>query len=431
VNQAGELFLQQKNGQFVRKSQPAFEADKKSDDTDAIFADVNKDGYTDLYVCSGGYHNFMPEDEALQDRLYINDGKGNFRKSTDALPAMRTSKSCVRISDINGDGYPDFFIGSRVIPGRYPETPLSYILINDGKGNFKDAIATLAPALQTTGMVTDAAFTDLNGDGKNDLIVVGEWIPVTVWIQENGKFIEKTSDYFSQKYRGWWNKILTGDFNHDGRTDLIVGNTGLNTQCKVSDAEPAELYFKDFDNNGSVDPILCTYIQGKSYAYVTRDELLEQIGSKRKRFPDYKSYADATLEDIFTPEELIGVSKLSANCLRTTLFLSDAQGKFHEKTLPVEAQASPVYVIMQLDYNHDGKDDLILGGNIHHARLKFGKYDANFGTLLEGDGNGNFKYVTQQQSGFKLIGDVRSSIVIDRKILFGINQGQVKSYTYK
>ncbi|SKC87418.1 VCBS repeat-containing protein [Ohtaekwangia koreensis] len=431
VNQAGELFLQQKNGQFVRKNQPAFEADKKNDDTDAVFADVNKDGYTDLYVCSGGYHNFMPEDEALQDRLYINDGKGNFKKNTDALPPMRTSKSCVRVSDVNGDGYPDLFVGSRVIPGRYPETPSSYILINDGKGNFKDAIATLAPALQTIGMVTDAAFTDLNGDGKNDLIVIGEWMPVTVWIQENGKFIEKTSDYFSQKYRGWWNKILTGDFNQDGKTDLIVGNTGLNTQCKVSDAEPAELYFKDFDNNGSVDPILCTFIQGKSYTYVTRDELLEQIGSKRKRFPDYKSYADATLQDIFTPEELNGVSKLSANCLRTTLFLSDAQGKFHKKTLPVEAQVSPVYVIMQLDYNHDGKDDLILGGNIQHARLKFGKYDANHGILLEGDGNGNFKYVTQQQSGLKLIGDVRSSMVMDKKILFGINQGQVKSYTYK
>lgn len=431
VGQSGELFLQDKSGKFIRKQQPAFAADKLSDDTDAIFADVNGDGHTDLYVCSGGYHHLEPDATVLQDRLYINDGNGNFTKAMDALPVMRTSKSCVRVSDVNGDGAPDLFVGSRAIPGRYPETPESYLLINDGKGKFTNAIASWSTSLQTIGMVTDAAFTDLNGDKINDLIIVGEWIPVTVFINENGKLADRTRDYFSKPYSGWWNKIITGDFNRDGKTDLVIGNMGLNSQCKASDAEPAEMFYKDFDNNGSVDPILCSYIQGASYPYVTRDELLEQIGSKRKRFPDYKSYADATLTDIFTPEELTGVKKLSANYLRTVCFLSDAQGKFHEKTLPVEVQMSPVYVIIPLDYNADGKEDLILGGNINHARLKFGKYDANYGMLLQGDGNGNFNYISQQRSGFRLTGDVRSALTLGNTVIFGLNQQPVQVYSHQ
>jgi hypothetical protein len=431
VEQAGELFLQQKGGKFIRKAQPAFIADKVYDDTDAIFTDVNADGHADLYVCSGGYHHFEPDADALQDRLYMNDGKGNFTRAADALPIMHTSKSCVRVSDVNGDGAPDLFVGGRVIPGRYPETPESYLLINDGKGKFTNAIASWSPSLQNIGMVTDAAFTDLNGDKKNDLVVVGEWIPVTVFINENGKLADRTRDYFSKSYSGWWNKIVTGDFNHDGKTDLVIGNIGLNSQCKASDAEPAEMFYKDFDNNGSVDPILCSYIQGKSYPYVTRDELLEQIGSKRKRFPDYKSYGNATLTDIFTAEELAGVKKLSANYLQTVCFLSDAQGKFHEKTLPVQAQMSPVYVIIPLDYNADGKEDLILGGNINHARLKFGKYDANYGMLLQGDGQGNFNYISQQRSGFRLTGDVRSAVTVGNAIIFGINEQPVQVYSHQ
>jgi hypothetical protein len=424
AGQAGELFLQDKSGKFIRKQQPAFAADKLCDDTDAIFTDVNGDGHADLYVCSGGYHHLEPDAATLQDRLYMNDGKGNFTKAVEALPVMRTSKSCVRVSDVNNDGATDLFVGSRAIPGRY-------LLINDGKGKFTNAIASWSTSLQTIGMVTDAVFTDLNGDTKNDLIVVGEWVPVTVFINENGKLADRTRDYFSKSYSGWWNKIVTGDFNRDGKTDLVIGNTGLNTQCKASDAEPAEMYYKDFDNNGSVDPILCSYIQGASYPYITRDELLEQIGSKRKRFPDYKSYADATLTDVFTSEELAGVKKLSANCLRTTCFLSDVQGKFHEKTLPVEVQMSPVYVIIPLDYNADGKEDLILGGNINHARLKFGKYDANYGMLLQGDGTGNFNYISQQRSGFKLTGDVRSAVTVGNTVIFGLKQQPIQVYSHQ
>ena len=429
--QAGALFLQDKSGRFARKAQATFEADKQSEDSDAAFFDANGDGYPDLYVCSGGYANYMQEDPLLQDRLYLNDGKGNFRKSNNSLPKMYSSKSCVRVTDFNGDGHPDLFVGGRVVPGRYPETPQSYLLINDGTGNFQDQITTIAPKLQKTGMVTDAAWVDLNGDKKQDLILVGEWMPLTVLINENGRLVNKTKDYFEKGYSGWWNKVLVEDLNGDGKPDLVIGNMGLNTQCKASDKEPAEMYYKDFDDNGSVDPILCFYIQGKSYPYVTRDELLDQMSMMRTRFPDYKSYADATLKDIFTAEELKGAKYLKANYLKTAVFINKGKGKFQEITLPFEAQFSPVYTITALDNNKDGHKDLLLCGNISRARLRFGKNDANYGILLKGNGKGDFTYIPQQQSGFALKGDVRSVLSINNKLLFGINQQNIKAYQIK
>jgi hypothetical protein len=277
-------------------------------------------------------------------------------------------------------------------------------------------------------MLTDAVWIDFNNDGKKDLIVVGEWMPVTVFINHNGKLENETNKYFDKPVSGWWNKIQVGDFNKDGKPDLMIGNLGLNSQCKASDKEPAELYYKDFDNNGSVDPILCFYIQGKSYPYVTRDELFDQISMMQARFTSYKSYADATLKDIFSDEELADAKKLTANCLETSLFEMGADGKFHKKALPVQAQFAPVFTITKLDYDKDGNEDLLLCGNINHARLRFGKYDANYGVLLHNDGKGNFNYVSQQQSGFSLKGDVRSVLQLNNLLLFGINQQTLKTY---
>lgn len=426
--QPGTIYIQKKGGRFAAKPEPAFAADKNCSDADVVFFDANGDGYPDLYVCSGGYDNFAPDDSLLQDRLYLNDGKGNFTRSKDALPVMRSSKSCVRVADINGDGYPDLFVGGRAIPGRYPETPWSYILINDGKGHFTDQTKQISPSLRHIGMVTDAAWADMNGDKKPDLILVGEWMPVTVMINENGKLIDKTNSYFAEPTNGWWNKILVADFNHDGHPDLVIGNEGLNTQCKASITEPAEMYYKDFDNSGTVDPFLCFYIQGVNYPYVTRDELLSQIPAMRVRFPDYQSYADATITDIFSSSELQGAGHLQATNLATSYYLSDAKGKLHATSLPLQVQYSPVFTITTLDYNHDGNEDLLLCGNINKAKLRLGKSDANYGILLKGDGKGLFTYIPQLKSGFHLWGDVRSVLEVNKTLLFGINQQGIKAY---
>ncbi|WP_409017717.1 VCBS repeat-containing protein [Dyadobacter sp. CY323] len=425
--EAAKLYIQQKNGAFTEKPVPAFDADKQCEDTDALVFDANGDGFPDLFVASGGYSSFMPEDPMLQSRLYVNDGKGNFSKSASGLPRMLTSVSCVRVADINGDTKPDLFVGGRVIPGRYPETPRSYILINDGKGVFTDQTKDFSPEIERIGLVTDAAWTDLNGDKKPDLVIVGEWMPVTIFINENGKLTNKTTDYFDKPYHGWWNKLLLEDLNGDGKTDLLIGNMGLNTQCKATDQQPVEMIYKDFDDNGSIDPIMSFYIQGKSYPYVTRDEMLDQMSIMRTRFQDYKSYADATVKEIFTPEELEGAKELKTTFLETAYF-ERTDAKFKLKALPLQAQISPVYTITSLDYDHDGKRDLLLCGNISKARLRFGKYDANYGVLLKGNGKGNFTYVPQEKSGFALKGDVRSVLPIGNKLLFGINQQEIKAY---
>ena len=426
--QAGVLYLQGAGGTFTARPGPAFDTDKESDDVDAVFFDANGDRFPDLYVCSGGYHAYAPDDPRLRDRLYLNDGKGQFTRSPDALPEMPVSTSCARAEDVNGDGHPDLFVGGRVVPGHYPETPRSCLLLNDGKGRFRDATATLAPGLAGAGLVTDAAWADLDGDGTRELVVVGEWMPVRVWKKAGGKLAEATDAYFAKPYRGWWNKLLAGDLDGDGRADLLVGNLGLNSQCRATDAAPAEMYYKDFDDNGSVDPILCLYSGGRSYPYVSRDELLDQISLMRTRFPNYKSYADATMEDIFTAEERRGATRLSANCLATTLFSSTPGGKFREGKLPPEAQFAPVFAMTTLDYNRDGHPDLLLGGNVNQARLRLGNADAGYGLLLKGDGRGNFTAVPQRTSGLRLRGDVRSILHLNGNLLFGLNGQPVAAY---
>jgi hypothetical protein len=426
--QPGQLFIQNRDGSFYNKPNPAFQKDAQSDDADAVFFDANGDGTTDLYVASGGYAKYLINDPLLQDRLYLNDGKGNFRKSPASLPQMLSSKSCVTAGDFNGDGHPDLFVGSRVIPGRYPEPPQSYLLINDGKGNFTDQLGSIAPEFQKAGMIIDAQWLDLNNDKKQDLIIIGEWMPVTALINENNHLKDRTKDYFDKSYSGWWNKILVEDLNGDGKPDLVIGNTGLNTQCKASDKEPAELYYKDFDDNGSVDPILCFYIKGKTYPYVSRDEMLDQMSMMRTRYSDYKSYADGTITEIFTGDELNGSVILKANCLKTALFINNGKGRFKEMPLPVQAQYSPVYTITALDYDKDGHKDLLLCGNISRARLKFGNSDANYGVLLKGNGKGSYGYIPQSRSGFAIKGDVRSVINVNDQLIFGINQGSLKAY---
>jgi len=429
--QSGELFLQTKVGKFTLSNQTGLVKDSLSEDVSCTFFDANADGYNDLYVGSGGYE-FSPADPLLQDRLYMNDGKGNLLKKGNALPAALTSTGCVKQADIDGDGDLDLFVGGRIIPGEYPVSPPSYILLNDGKGIFSDATMQWAPSFKSLGMVTDALWIDLNHDDKKDLIVVGEWMPVKVYLNNNGKLEDASSMYIKFASSGWWNKIFADDFDGDGDLDIVLGNTGTNAQFKANEKEPLSIYYKDFDGNGSVDPIFCYYIKGVSYPSESRNDLIEQLPMLRKKFSDYKTYAEATINDIFSQEQLSDAARLSAEILSTIYLQNDGDSGFTIKELPQEAQYAPIHAITSSDINKDGHKDLVLAGNNTWTRIKFGRFKANHGIVLLGDGKGNFNYVSQPQSGLNTRGDVRSMEIIKVDgadiLVMGINNESLFSY---
>lgn len=421
----GKLYLQLANGTFTASASFNFKEDFRCTDSDALFFDADNDGDQDLYIVSGGYHDYVKNDKALQDRLYLNNGTGRFTRSTEALPPMLNSKSCVRVADIDKDGDADLFVGGRVMPGEYPKPQESYILINDGAGHFKNAAVSFLPELSTGGMITDAVWVDLNKDSWPDLITAGEFMPVRVFINEQGKkFREATKSWFDVPEGGLWNKITTADFDHDGNMDLIAGNFGTNSQLKSSANEPLSLTFKDFDNNGTVDPILTYYNEKQSYPWASRDEMLGQLPVLRRKFPTYESYSEARLSDLFPAGDLKTAGVLSATELRTVVFRNTGS-KFKKQLLPVEAQFSPVYAIETLDYNQDGNTDFILAGNQNAICVRLGVMDASFGQLYEGDGKGNFRYISQPASGLSLTGDVKSLKVLTinkkRYLLAGVN----------
>lgn len=430
--QSGSLFIQKPSGKFIKTNNPVFNEDAGCEDIDAVFFDVDNDNDMDLLVCSGGYDNFLPGDSALQPRLYLNNGKGAFSRAPNRIPNISAAGGCIAVADINGDGFSDIFWGGRIVPGNFPIIPNSYIFINNGLGSFTDNTIAIAPSLSKSGMISDAVFEDINGDSKPDLITCGDWMPIKIWINENNQLRDKTNLYFDKSYTGWWNKIVVEDINNDGIKDIIGGNYGLNTQCKASDSEPAELLYKDFDGNGAIDPLFCFYIQHKSFPYISRDELLDQISIMRRRFPDYKSYADATVKEIFTPEELKGHNALSVNCLTSKIFLSNKGHKFSAVDLPIEAQYAPVFALQISDFNNDGKKDLLVGGNITYSTIKIGSCLANYGMLFLGDNLGRFKYVPQFISGLHVKGDLRAIEHIgNNTILFGVNNSHIQAYRYQ
>lgn len=433
AGQRGQIFIQTANAGFAAKPNSGFEADAQSEDTAAEFLDIDGDGDMDLYVGSGGYE-FAHDDILLEDRIYINDGKGNFNRKNSGLPKMLISTGSVKAADINGDGHIDLFVGGRLIPGKYPLIPESKILMNDGKGNFTDVTATVAPAIKNAGMVTDALWIDLNQDKLEDLIIVGEWMPIKVYINQKGKLIDASSTYIKFGSSGWWNRIFADDMDGDGDKDLIIGNLGLNAQFKASEKEPLHLYYKDFDGNGSVDPILCYYIDGVSYPAASKDDLTDQLPGLKKKFLEYHTYSTATINDLFSSDQLKDASILKTEILET-IYLENTGAGFKKKQLPIEAQYAPVYAIASLDVNQDGKKDLLFAGSNSWTRIKFGQFTGINGLLLTGNGNEGFNYVPQWKSGLNIKGNVRSIQTISNpkksrlQFIFGINNSPLKQLT--
>ena len=405
-DQAGKLLIQQRDGRFVSSSATEFEKDAISEDLGAVFFDADGDGRPDLYVVSGG-SEFSEGASALQDRLYLNDGRGNFRKAEGRLPSEAASGSRVAAADFDGDGHMDLFVGGRVVPWRYGVDPPSMLLRNDGNGHFTDVTDTVAPGLRHVGMVTDAVWRDLDGDGRPDLILVGEWMPITIFRNTRAGKFERLNVRGLEKSNGWWNRIVAGDFTGDGRIDFIVGNMGLNGRLRATPTEPTTMYVKDFANNGFVEQIITTYTNGVSYPITMHDELIQAIPSTRERFPTYKSYARKTINDIFSRAELSDAVVKDAYTFATALVRNNGDGSFSVLPLPTQAQLAPVYGILALDVDGDGRTDLLLAGNFDGVQPELGRMSESYGVLLRGDGQGGFRAMSSARSGFMVPGQTR------------------------
>lgn len=432
--QVGALYRATTEGSFVRMSTTAFEADELSEDTDAVFLDVENDGDLDLFVTSGG-NEFGVGSIQLADRLYINDGKGGFTKS-DApfLRALRNSSAVVKTVDLNADGYQDLFVGSRVRPFLYGVAPSSFIFLNDGKGGFTDATEELAPELKDLGMVTDATWADIDGDKDQDLLIVGEWMTPEVFTNDGGKLSRASKAAGTAGYHGWYNSIQSADLDGDGDLDFILGNHGLNSRFRASADSPIRLYVNDFDKNGSAEHIFTREIDGKTLPYTLKHELSMQIPSIKKKYLKYEAFRDQTIEQIFTPEQLENTVISEATYLESALMLNNGDGTFAITALPVEAQYAPVYAVAVDDFNRDGNPDILLGGNLYRAKPQVGKYDANYGVLLAGNGKGGFTNVDTSISGLSIAGEVRDFNVItsggEKILLATINNDRLRAFKF-
>lgn len=403
-----KLYIQQPDGTFLQKRQAAFEQDRNNESIGALFFDAEHNGKMDLVVVSGG--NMEKEGSLdLLARLYTNDGKGNFTRKFTGWPLISINASCVRLNSDNGD----LFIGARSVPGAYGTIPSSKLLRNDGHGNFTDITATLAPDLQKLGMVTDAQWVDLDGSGKNALVVVGDWMPVTILKYVDGKLV-KTGEIPNSS--GWWNCLTVADLNGDGKPDLIAGNMGLNSKIKADVDHPAKLYVSDFDGNGQVECIPVYYkSDGKAYPFNLHDDIIKQLPYLKKKFLRYDAYAGKSIDEIFTDGELDKASVLTVNQTQTCAFYNNGKGSFSMQPLPIRAQFSQVYGILAADLNGDGIKDLFLGGNFYGLKPEVGRYDASFGCTLLGNTRHGFTYMPPAQSGLFVTGEVRDITSVKTK----------------
>ena len=403
--QSGVLYLQTKEGKFkVNQSQP-WEKDKVSEDLGALFLDVDGDKDLDLYVASGG-NEFKQGNPVLKDRLYINDGTGVFEKSTNALPNILESSQCVKASDIDDDGDLDLFVGTRLISGKYPFPATSYILINHN-GQFKKAKEDIAPSLVNIGMVSDAAFTDIDNDGDNDLMIVGEWMNITLLTNNDGKFINDSKKFGLENTRGLWWSITAEDIDGDGDDDYIIGNLGRNNKFKATEEHPFKVYANDFDENGTNDVVLAKFYKDDYVPVRGRECTSQQMPFVAEKFKDYHSFASSKLLEIL-PEDKVESAVIYEISNFESIILINDNGILKRKSLPIEAQISPIKSSIVRDFNNDGIKDILIVGNHYGVEVETVRYDAGFGLVLLGDNNKNFNPMSPIDSGLHLPYDTRS-----------------------
>ncbi|WP_422082283.1 VCBS repeat-containing protein [Ulvibacterium sp.] len=397
--QGGRLFLQDKEGSFISRD---WTLDSEYEDMGALFFDANGDGFSDLYVVSGGVYA-SKDTEIYQDRLYLNDGLGNFTKS-DALPGISASGSVVTASDFDKDGDLDLFVGGRIKPGEYPMPAQSYLLENitdenSGKVKFRD-VGSSVPGWEGLTMVTGALWTDFDNDGWQDLIVVGEFMPIQIFHNNKGQWVHANEKTGLKYTEGWWNSISGGDFDGDGDTDYLLGNLGLNNKYQATDEEPLCIYASDYDKDGRIDPVMCYFVDGENHVAHTRDEIITQINAMRARFKTYESYAESTFETSFLPEELETAYVVKSHTFASSYLENKGGGQFELRPLPWECQIAPIEGIVVEDIDGDGNEDVLLTGNSYATEVASGRYDALKGMVLMGNGDGTFQQIPLEKSGF-------------------------------
>ena len=407
------IFFQQSDGRFVEREMFESASDKRFEEVGMVLFDLDNDGDLDIYMVSGS-PEFVPDAEEYIDRIYLNDGKGNFSLAEDSMEPFKASGSTVRVADFDGDGFMDLFVGGRTAIGQFP-FPDQSVLFKNKQGKLEDVTDILAPDLRKAGMITDAVWTDYDQDGLVDLIVVGELMPITLF-KNKGNGFEKITNTGLEKHLGWWNSIVSGDFDGDGDMDYVVGNLGANNYYHPSSDRPVTVYGKDFDGNRSVDPVIFTYLKDNSGKYVSVpahywDDLYGQSTLFRRKFNRYKEYARSIEETFFTSEELEGALKLQGNFDKTSYIENLGNGKFKVHELPLLAQIAPVNGMVVHDINKDGNLDILMLGNDYGNEVFSGRYDAFTGLILLGDGKGGFDAVRSMESGFVVPGDGKSMAV--------------------
>lgn len=401
------MYLQQPDGRFIL-TKGVWEEDARYEDLGAVFFDANNDGQQDLYVVSGG--NAFQDERMFQDRLYLNVN-GNLTKTQNILPKISGSGSRVIPNDFDRDGDVDLFVGGRISPQNYPYPGQSYLLVNQmvqGELKFIDQTEELAPGLSSIGMVTDALWTDFDQNGTVDLIAVGEWMPLTVFSQENGRFKNKTVSLENGDTSGWWFSVDGADFDNDGDIDLIAGNLGTNYKYQATQDEPFNIYANDFDQNGSTDLVLGYYNDGVEYPVRGRQCSSQQIPAIQIKFKDYSSFANATIEDVYGTENLSESLHYQVTSFASLYLENLGNGQFKKKPLPFPAQISPINDILIEDFNADGNLDVLIGGDLYAAEVETPRNDAGIGLMMLGDGRGEFKPLSYGTSGINMAYDVKA-----------------------